>query len=77
MPMGTTDEMYGANADGSKSKDYCKYCFEKGAFTTNSTMGEMIEFCVPHVVSANSGMSEDDAREMMSKFFPTLKRWKS
>ena len=77
MPLGTTDDMYGTNADGSKSKDYCKYCFENGAFTTNSTMDEMIEICVPHVVSANSGMTEDGARKMMLEFFPTLKRWRN
>jgi hypothetical protein len=76
MPMGATEEMYGTNVDGSKSKDFCKYCFEKGTFTTNSTMDEMIELCVPHMVSANSGVSENDARKMMSGFFPTLKRWR-
>ena len=74
--MGATDEMYGTNADGSKSEDYCKYCFEKGAFTANVTMDEMIEICVPHVVSAHPGMADTEARKMMSEFFPTLKRWK-
>jgi len=77
MPMGATDEMYGTNADGSKSDDYCKYCFENGAFTADCTMDEMIEFCVPHMATANSGMSEDTARNMMREFFPTLKRWKT
>ena len=74
MPMGATNEMYGTNADGSKNGDYCKHCFESGAFTTDSTMEEMIEICVPHVVSA-TGMSEDQARNMMREFLPTLKRW--
>ena len=77
MPMGNTDEMYGTNADGSKSTDYCQYCYVNGAFTSNATMDEMIEICVPHMASANSGMSEDDARKMMRKFFPTLKRWQA
>ena len=77
MPMGATDEMYGTNADGSKSKDYCKYCFENGAFTANSTMDEMIEICVPHMASAHPEMSGDDARKMMREFFPTLKRWQN
>lgn len=77
MPMGVTDEMYGINEDGNKNEDYCKYCFENGAFSADCTMDEMIEFCVPHMTSANSGMSEDDARKMMREFFPTLKRWKS
>ena len=75
MPMGATKEMCGTNVDGSKNEDYCKNCFEKGAFTSDSTMEEMIEICVPHVVSTIAGMSEDNARKMMREFFPTLKRW--
>ena len=77
MPMGNTDEMYGSNADGSKSKDYCKYCFENGAFTSDCTMDEMIESCVQPMVAANPGMTEDEARNMMKEFFPKLKRWQS
>ena len=77
MPMGATDEMYGTNADGSKNGDYCQYCFENGVFTLDCTMNEMIEFCVPHMATANSGMSENEARKMMNEFFPSLKRWKA
>jgi hypothetical protein len=77
MPMGATDEMYGTNADGGKSEDYCQYCFENGAFTQDCTMSEMIEFCVPHMAAANSGMSEDEARKMMTEYFPMLKRWQT
>jgi hypothetical protein len=74
--MGETDEMYGTNADGRKNEEYCKYCFEKGAFTQDCTMSEMIEICVPHMAAANSGMSEEEARNMMNEYLPTLKRWK-
>ena len=77
MPMGDTDEFYGTEADGSKSKDYCKYCYDAGAFTDESTMSEMIEICVPHVIEGNSGMTADDARVMMNQLFPMLKRWKT
>jgi len=76
MPMGMTDEMFGTNADGSKSEDYCTYCFKDGVFTQDCTMDGMVEICVPHVVSSNPGMSEDEARKMMRQYFPTLKRWK-
>ncbi|HOQ06720.1 MAG TPA: zinc ribbon domain-containing protein [Clostridiales bacterium] len=76
MPMGATDELYGTNQDGTLNEDYCKYCYVNGAFTSDITMEEMIEECVPHVVSANPGMSEDEARDMMKGFFPGLKRWK-
>lgn len=75
MPMGETDELYATEKDGTKSKDYCKYCYVDGKFTEDCTMDEMIEFCIPHVISANKDMTEDDARKMMKQFFPTLKRW--
>jgi len=76
MPMGNTDELYGTNADGSKNEDYCIYCWKDGAFTADISMEQMIEFCVPHMVAANPGMSGDQARNVMREYFPTLKRWK-
>lgn len=75
MPMGATGEMYGTNADGSKSGNYCKYCFENGEFTTDCTLDEMVEICVAHMTSAHPEMSEDEARKMMRAVFPKLKRW--
>lgn len=75
MPMGPTDELYGTNKDGSKSEDYCQYCYDKGTFTFNGSMDEMIEICVPHMIREGS-MDEQTARSMMQQFFPTLKRWK-
>lgn len=75
MPM-PTDEMLGTDADGSLNTDYCKFCFSNGEFIANISMQEMIDFCVPHMVQANEGMSEQQAKEMMGQFFPTLKRWR-
>ena len=76
MPMEESDDLFGNEADGSKSEDYCIYCYKDGAFTApGATMEEMIEICVPHMVS-NGGMAEDEARAMMQKYFPELKRWK-
>lgn len=76
MPMGETDELYGTEADGSKSKDYCSYCYANGKFTSECTMDEMIEMCIEPMVSSNSEMTEEKARAMMKEFFPSLKRWK-
>jgi hypothetical protein len=75
MPMGGTDEMYGTEKDGSKSADYCKYCYENGDFTFHGSMEEIIEICVPPMVGHNLGTTPDAAREMMFKFFPMLIRW--
>lgn len=77
MPMGDTDELYGNEATGEKNGDYCKYCYENGAFTFEGTMEEMIEICVPPMVEGNSGMTAEKAREMMQGFFPMLSRWKA
>ena len=43
MPMGNGDELYGTEKDGSKSSDYCSYCYENGTFKQDCTMDEMIE----------------------------------
>ena len=77
MPMGETDELYGTESDGTKSRDYCSYCYENGAFTVNCTMKEMIEFCVKPTVENVPGMTEESARAMMHEHFPQLKRWRA
>lgn len=76
MPM-EAEEVYGTEKDGSKNADYCKYCYEKGAFTFDGSMEEMIEICVPHMTEGNPNMTAEQARGMMQNFFPGLKRWKA
>lgn len=71
MPM--EGQQYGHETDGSLSEDYCVYCYDKGAFTTNSTMQEMIEICIPPMVE--EGMKEDEVRAYLGTVLPTLKRW--
>ncbi len=75
MPL--TDDLRGSEADGSKSKHYCKYCYDKGKFTGDMTMEQMIDFCAPLMAKASPGMTEADAKEQMEKFFPQLLRWKN
>ena len=76
MPMNLGP--YGTNADGTKSEDYCAYCYTNGQFNApNMTMEEMINVCIPHVVNGNKGMDEKKARELMEQTLPQLKRWKN
>ncbi len=77
MPMGDTDELYGLEANGERSTDYCKYCYENGAFTSEQTMEEMIEFSVQPMIECNPGMTAQQAREGMRQFLPGCKRWKA
>lgn len=72
MPM-SGEDLFGTNKDGSRSDDYCTYCFKDGKFTCDVTMDEMIEICVPHIVE--NGVDESKAREMLNNALPNLKRW--
>jgi len=75
MPMESSD-LFGIEADGSKSEDYCTYCFQKGQFTEPEiTMQAMIDKCVPIMVQMNI-MPEEQARTLMTMTLPTLKRWR-
>ena len=78
MPL--TDENRGTNADGSRSEDYCMYCYKNGAFTQDFTMGQMIEFCLQFLdqwnAQAGCNLTPIQAKEQMLQYFPRLKRWK-
>ena len=74
MPL--SNDLRGTEADGSPSPHYCKYCYEKGKFTGDMTMEEMIAFCAGPMAQANPGMTEEQARAQMEKIFPQLLRWK-
>ncbi len=68
-------ESFGTNADGSKSEDYCVYCFKDGAFTyPDATLEEMIEVCAGFLADY-TGMSHEEAVAQLSESMPKLKRW--
>ena len=78
MPL--TDELLGTNTDGSKNEEYCIYYYKDGAFTSDCTMDEMIEFCAQFVDEVNKNipkpLTKEEYKQMMREYFPTLKRWK-
>jgi hypothetical protein len=75
MPLRTDNDL-GTNADGSKNKDYCHFCFKDGKFTDEGiTMEQKIEKMVGMARQMN--IPEDKARAMAENILPTLKRWKS
>lgn len=73
MPM-PTDDLLGANIDGTLNQEYCKYCYKDGKFIDDVTMEEYIEMCSNFAEQA--GMTKDEMKEYCTKMFPTLKRWK-
>ena len=78
MPLEGEDTK-GTNADGSKSEDYCAYCYKDGAFTQDMTMDEMIEINIQYIdewnKNAGTNMTPDEARIQLQTFMPKLKRW--
>lgn len=68
--------LLGTEQDGSPSEHYCNYCYQNGAFTSDMTMEQMIDFCAPIMAQSNPEMTEEQAREQMRQFFPMLLRWK-
>ena len=79
MPL-ENQETKGTNANGSKSEDYCTFCYKNGAFTQNISMDEMIEINLKYLDqwNKNSGqnLTTEEARKQLKTFMPNLKRWK-
>ena len=70
------ENMCGTNADGSKSDDYCRYCFPNGAFNKpDETMEEMVESCAPDLVEYEGYADLEAAKKYLRELYPTLKRW--
>lgn len=76
MPLGEEKELYGTEADGSYSADYCIYCYRDGDFTADITLEEMVNSCLPFILQAHPNMAPAKARVIMTAVLSGLKRWK-
>ena len=71
MPL--EDTLLGRNKDGSLNENYCKWCYADGTYTY-SNMDDLIEVCVPNMVSEQ--FSEEQVRAYLKQLLPTLDYWK-
>ena len=71
MPL--EDSIIGRDKDGTPNEDYCQWCYADGTYTY-SDMDDLIEVCVPHMVS--QGFTEAQARAYMKDKLPQLDYWK-
>lgn len=70
------EEDYGNDMDGTKNSEYCRFCFQDGAFTDEGiTMEQKVDFLV-EIGKSKLNMTEEQAREMASGIIPNLNRWK-
>ena len=65
MPL-TAPEQFGKNADGTTN----------GESNMTGTLDEMIDFCAPLEVKLALFPDEKTARDALSRYLPTLRRWR-
>ena len=75
MPMRSEADQ-GTNTDGSKSREYCHFCYQNGKFTDP---GISVEEKIEQMVAAAKKMNipEDNARALAKSLLPRLKRWQA
>ncbi len=72
--MFTAPGQHGHEADGTETAEFCRWCYEGGSYTYETTMDEMIEDCAPRMAEA-MGWTVDEAASLLGAVLPTLKRW--
>lgn len=74
------DCVKGTESDGRKSKEYCAFCYQQGKYTQNITMEKLIELNLKDLDQWNNSMglhlTEQEARQGLMEYLPTLRRWK-
>jgi len=78
MPMAEAkEEDWGTNADGSRSTEYCSFCYKDGKFTEpNITLQEMIEKSAKGWSDYDPDVSYEKALAVCQEMLPKLSRWK-
>ena len=71
-----TPDDCGTDANGGVNEHYCKWCYQDGSYTYETTMDAMIEDCAPRLAE-NTGMTQDEAVSLMGAVLPMLERWRA
>ncbi|WP_214021192.1 zinc ribbon domain-containing protein [Methanoculleus sp.] len=74
MPM-STEEHFGTEADGRPSKDYCTYCYQKGAFTESSITIDEMATISGAMMSQLYAIPLEKAESFSKEQLSCLKRW--
>ena len=65
----------GRNRDNTKNKDYCRDCFQDGAFTDKSLNLHQLEVKLLEMAEVHEDISLEEAQQLIKKL-PELKRWR-
>jgi Putative zinc ribbon domain len=74
MPFAVGAER-GTEADGSPAADYCRFCYERGAFRGAFSLAEMVQVAAAGLTQA-TGMPVARAQALLSATLPHLARWR-
>ena len=75
MPLSADFGNLGTNADGTKTDEYCSFCFQNGVFTApDQTLEEMINSSIENM-TADLNMTAEKAAELANSVIPKLRRW--
>jgi hypothetical protein len=74
MPL-DNPELLGTEKDGSKSPEYCKYCYENGAFTNPDIDVEQMAARI--ISKLKKDKTPEDIVETAVGRLRTLKRWRT
>mgnify|MGYP000847761921 FL=1 len=77
MPLDASEDR-GSNADGSPNRDYCRWCYQRGAFTApEATVEDMIAFDLKfNEENGHPFGPQEEAERLLRAWLPTLKRWR-
>ena len=74
MPLDKDPNRGGTNADGTRSEEYCSYCYQNGVFSGEGmTVEEFQEYCRQKMIE--SGHNRFLAW-LFTRGYKRLKRWK-
>lgn len=73
IPMQKDPQKGGSNADGSKSRKYCSYCYTNGDFTFKGSVKEFQAFCCTKMVE---GGHSKPVAWLFTRGMKRLERWK-
>ena len=74
--MFTEPDQRGHEADGTETDEFCRWCYDKGTYTHETTMEEMIEDCAPRMAQ-NMDWSVDECASLLGAILPTLRLFAS
>ena len=75
MPLEKPED-FGSSDAGYRVNDYCRFCYQDGAFTEpDVTLEQMIDRCA-RIMTKQGVRSPEEARTLLTEVMPRLKRWR-